>query len=462
MPTLMKGLFARFGHPAGEPADDELLTAFVETRDAQAFESIVRRHGPMVRGVCRRVLRNEADADDAFQAAFLVLVRKADAVRPRSLLGNWLYGVAVNVALKGREVAARRLRLVRNQESGLTEQEHRAGPSPESAIITAELAAVLDQELGGLPDTYRAAVVACDVEGQTRKEAAGRLGWSEGTVASRLARGRAMLAERLTRRGVVAPAAGLTAVFGLAARSPAAIPPGTAERVLAGHASPAAAELARGAAAVLSVGRLKSAAVWLLAAVGAAGVGAAVWAFAPSTPEPARVVGDPEPPPVPRPAAPPQPKAGPMVLTNPAKDITIVSDRDEKFAEFFKRQPLMVASLEVKKVTPLLTAADPSERQFLDAAAYNTGAYHSTYGTFVRVAPIAKPVAGILRPVLEKRGAMAVSLIFRMDAREKDVWHVIGFTTRPGAAKFFTLKEKVPPDDFTPADLVFPGKMDDE
>ena len=199
--------------PSGEPTDEHLLDDFLAHRHAggsqvaeDAFAAIVRRHGPMVRGVCRRVLRNDADADDAFQAVFVVLIRKAEVVRPRNQLGNWLYGVAVNVARRRRDAIARR----RTQEL-VTDV-----PGRESGDVrgTAELRAVIDQELSGLPDAYRAAVVACDLEGHTRAEAAGRLGWSEGTVASRLARGRALLADRLTRRGVAIPAAGWLAVLG--------------------------------------------------------------------------------------------------------------------------------------------------------------------------------------------------------------------------------------------------------
>src|SRR5262249_54868458 len=99
----MRSLIRRLGNrlPPDEPTDEHLLDAFLARRAEDAFEAIVRRHGPMVRGVCRRVLRNDADVDDAFQAVFVVLLRKADSVRPRSRLGNWLYGVAVNVARRG-------------------------------------------------------------------------------------------------------------------------------------------------------------------------------------------------------------------------------------------------------------------------------------------------------------------------------------------------------------------------
>src|SRR5204863_2582452 len=140
----------------------------------------------------------------------VVLLRKASAVRPRNRLGNWLYGVAVNVARRGRDSLARR----RTQEL-VTDVPDRANPERQfGGAENTDLRAVIDQELSGLPDAYRAAVIACDLEGHTRAEAAGRLGWSEGTVASRLARGRALLADRLTRRGLAIPAAGLVAVFG--------------------------------------------------------------------------------------------------------------------------------------------------------------------------------------------------------------------------------------------------------
>src|SRR4051812_32704377 len=190
MRTFLHGLFARLGSPAdGDPGDDQLLAAFVASRDESAFQQIVRRHGPMVHGVCRRVLGNADDADDAFQAVFLVLVRKANSVRPGNLLGNWLHGVAVNVARKGRELNARR----RHHEAAAV-QAGEPGASATGVADTGELREVIDQELSRLPADYRAAVVACDLEGRTRKEAASQLGWSEGTVASRLARARGMLA----------------------------------------------------------------------------------------------------------------------------------------------------------------------------------------------------------------------------------------------------------------------------
>src|SRR5262249_22697344 len=145
----------------------------------------------MVLGVCRRILRHEQDAEDAFQATFLVLVRKAASLRSPRTLANWLHGVARRTALEARSSAAKR----RAKEAALL---------PRSVMPDDpwdDLRAVLDQELEQLAEKYRIAVVLCDLEGKTRKEVARQLGWAEGTVASRLARGRGILARRLARRG---------------------------------------------------------------------------------------------------------------------------------------------------------------------------------------------------------------------------------------------------------------------
>jgi RNA polymerase sigma factor (sigma-70 family) len=179
-----------------EVPDGQLLESFVSRREAAALETLVRRHGPMVWNVCRRVVHNHQDAEDAFQATFLVFVRKAASIVPRELVGNWLYGVAHQTALKTRATAAKR----RTREKQVTEM-------PETAKFDkddwTDLAPVLDQELTQLPDKYRAVIVLCVLEGKTRSEAARQLCWPEGTVAGRLARARTALAKRLTQRGVV-------------------------------------------------------------------------------------------------------------------------------------------------------------------------------------------------------------------------------------------------------------------
>jgi RNA polymerase sigma factor (sigma-70 family) len=198
--VLKNGCLAEVPH--SERADAHLLDRFVRTRDEEAFAAVVRRHGPMVLAVCRRVLGNAADADDAFQAAFLVLARKAATVGRRGLLAPWLHGVAFN--------AARRLRRA-NSRRAVHERpvaELPDSPAPGGVHLSDELTGILDEELSKFPDRYRVPVVLCDLEGLTRKEAARQLGCPEGTVAGRLARARAMLAARLASRGIV-PGAGI-------------------------------------------------------------------------------------------------------------------------------------------------------------------------------------------------------------------------------------------------------------
>jgi RNA polymerase sigma factor (sigma-70 family) len=181
-----------------EQTDGELVRAFVERKCPAAFGELVLRHGPMVLGVCLRVLRHRQDAEDAFQATFLVLARKAGSVSPRDAVGNWLHGVALQTAIRARAITMKR----RRREAVV--------PSvPETAAREAgwdDVAEVLDEELGRLPSHYRAVLLLCDVEGRTRAAAARHLGCPEGSVSSRLSRARAMLAKRLTRRGVTLPA----------------------------------------------------------------------------------------------------------------------------------------------------------------------------------------------------------------------------------------------------------------
>lgn len=181
-------------------SDAQLLDGFVTARDEVAFEALVRRHGPMVLGVCRRVVGNAADADDAFQATFLVLVRRAAAVANRDLLGNWLYGVAFRTSLEARSRMLRR----REKERPVADL---PDPAAQADDGRPELVALLDRELKRLPDKYRLPVVLCELEGASRKTVARRLGIPEGTLSSRLAAARQLLAKRLTRRGVTLGAA---------------------------------------------------------------------------------------------------------------------------------------------------------------------------------------------------------------------------------------------------------------
>ena len=206
--------------------DAVLLARFAATRCEDAFAELVRRHGPVVLGVCRRVCGCRHTADDAFQAAFLVLARRAHQVGRPELLANWLYGVAVRTA---KEAAAARRRAGGQPMSAIPEPAARPAADDDQP----DLRAVLDDELARLPDKYRAAVVLCELDGLSRKTAADRLGIPEGTLSSRLAHARKLLADRLRRRGVTAGlTAGLTAGMLLGESARAVVPPGLADGVM--------------------------------------------------------------------------------------------------------------------------------------------------------------------------------------------------------------------------------------
>ncbi|HYH65282.1 MAG TPA: RNA polymerase sigma factor [Urbifossiella sp.] len=254
--------------------DDELVGRYVVGRDEDAFAELVRRHGAMVLAVCRRVVRNAADADDVFQATFLVLARKAGAIRPPGAVGPWLHGVAFRTARDAARRAARR----REMERRVPPRE----PTPDPPA--ADVRPILDAELDRLPRRFAQVLVLSDMEGQSRGHVAALLRIPEGTVASRLARAREALAARLSRRGVdLAPgavaallAADVHAVVaaelvGAAARAGYAFGLGGVE-----GASPGAVSLANAALAP----RLR----FLLAGVVAAGVAVAGWAAATGTP----------------------------------------------------------------------------------------------------------------------------------------------------------------------------------
>jgi RNA polymerase sigma factor (sigma-70 family) len=260
--------------------DAELLEWFVSDRDDRAFEALVRRHGPMVLAVCRRVLRNEQDAEDAFQATFLVLARKADCVNPRGALAGWLHGVAHNVARKARGRAARRAAV------------EAAAPPRRAELVPTEpnwdeLEPVLDAELAALPEKYRAALVLCDLEGRTRAECAAALDCSEGTLSSRLTRGRRMLAERLTRRGFRCTAGALATL--LAGRTAVLAEPLVASTLplaslAAGTVPVAVSELAHGVLKTMFLRKLRT--VALAALVLVAGAAALVSTAVPTTAAP--------------------------------------------------------------------------------------------------------------------------------------------------------------------------------
>jgi len=191
---------------ADVPTDADLLRRFATTREEAAFALLVQRHGPLVLSVCRRVLGPVPDAEDAFQATFLVLARKAGVIRDPSLLGNWLYGVASRIARKARAGLSKRQ---------MHEKQVQLLPSLQAppSVEPDDLSPVLDEELNRLPEKYRAALVLCYLQGKTNEEAAQLLHWPTGTVKGRLARARELLRNRLIRRGWQASALALVALL---------------------------------------------------------------------------------------------------------------------------------------------------------------------------------------------------------------------------------------------------------
>ncbi len=255
-----------------EWADEELLDRFVSQRDGAAFEVLVRRHGPTVLGVCRRLLQHPQDAEDAFQATFLVLVRKAASLGQRELLGNWLYGVAYRTALRARAAALRR----RKQEKQV-----RTMPEPEIRDASEEwrdLRPFLDHELNRLPDKYRIPIVLCDLEGKTRQDAAEKLDLPVGTLSGRLTTARKLLAKRLAHRGLALSGGALIAALSPSAASaavPAPLVTSTVQaataiaagQAAAGVVSVPVAALAEGVVRAMLIKKLKIAIVVLLTLV---------------------------------------------------------------------------------------------------------------------------------------------------------------------------------------------------
>jgi RNA polymerase sigma factor (sigma-70 family) len=254
----------------GGMTDGQLLDRFVSRRDEAeaAFTALVRRHGPMVLGVCRRILHNVQDAEDAFQATFLVLVGKAATIARPELLGNWLYGVAYRTALDARAAARRRRE---RQVDSMPEPEARGDKDD-----WRELWPILDRELNRLPDKYRLAVVLCDLESRTRSDVAGQLGVPVGTLSGRLTTARRLLAKRLTRHGVSLSIASLASALsgGEALASVSAglvsLTVSTASAIALGQvtataASANAARLAKGVLKVMHPKKLKLALAILVA-----------------------------------------------------------------------------------------------------------------------------------------------------------------------------------------------------
>jgi RNA polymerase sigma factor (sigma-70 family) len=188
------------GHNAEGTSDQVLLEQFVSRRDEGAFAALLERHGSMVFGVCRRILQDEHLAEDAFQATFLVLARKASSICKQHSVASWLHGVALRVARKA-NAEAMHLKQPDARNTGAL------APDPQAEVSWHEMQEILDDELEQLPDRYRLPLVLCYLEGRTRDEAAVQLGWTEGKLKGLLERGRDRLRSRLIRRGVTLSAA---------------------------------------------------------------------------------------------------------------------------------------------------------------------------------------------------------------------------------------------------------------
>jgi RNA polymerase sigma factor (sigma-70 family) len=288
MPTsplsgVIQHLMAAAGPDGGGMTDGELLARFLSSRDDHALAALVRRHAPMVWGVCGRLLHNRHDAEDAFQATFLVLVKKAADV-PRQAVANWLYGVARQTAVRVRATAAKRGRRE-------TQVVNMPEPTVEEVRDT-DWQSVLDEELSRLPDHYRGVLVLCDLEGMTRKEAARQLAIPEGSVASRLARARVMLAKRITRRGVVFSGGSVAAVLSAGSASGSAPPTLVASTIKAvtlvaagraaapGGISAKVAALTEGVISAMSIAKVRGVVVLALVACALA-AGVTALAFGP-------------------------------------------------------------------------------------------------------------------------------------------------------------------------------------
>src|SRR5262249_43256570 len=198
-------------------SDAQLLRCFVTGGPEGAFATLVQRHGPMVWHLCRSMVHDPQDAEDAFQATFLVLVQKGRSIRGPELLGNWLYGVAYRVAARARARAAcRRARETRGSEMSAAKGREDVGLRESQPIV--------HEELQRLPEKYRAPLLLGYFQGKTSAEAARLLGWPVGTVKGRLNRARALLRGRLLRRGLAPATTGLAALLAAPRSAAAAVP----------------------------------------------------------------------------------------------------------------------------------------------------------------------------------------------------------------------------------------------
>ncbi len=271
-------------------ADASLLERFVAGRDEAAFELLIWRHGPMVLGLCRRMLHCEQDAEDAFQAAFLLLARKAASVRRREAVAGWLYRTAYRIALRVRQTD-------RHRPVAIPPGADPVASASEPDIIWRDLRPVLDDEIHRLPAKYRLPIILCYFQGRTHAEAALELGCPKGTVSVRLQRGRELLRGRLTRRGLALSAASLALLA--AGRTASAAVPGAllhgtlkaallfaAGKAVAGAASVRAVAWTQGVLRAMILSKLKLLAAVVLTAATATGAGFLLSRTTASPPQP--------------------------------------------------------------------------------------------------------------------------------------------------------------------------------
>jgi RNA polymerase sigma factor (sigma-70 family) len=387
-------------------SDGQLLERFILGRDEAAFTALLRRHGPMVFGVCRRVVGTFHDAEDAFQATFLVLARKAASVRRREAVGSWLYGVAYRTALAARARVGRH----RRREKQVQDMPERQA---ETEPTWPGLQALLDQELNRLPDLYRLPVVLCALEGRSRREVARQLNIPEGTVSSRLATGRRLLAKRLARQGLAlsgASVAALLAESGASASVPAALLASTTKAALlvaagqtaaAGLVSAQVAALSEGVLRMMFVAKLKAVTL-LFSGVAAVGLGTGgLWQAAAVTPSPSDVD---------RPQA--------VAQADPAKggsggpkadDPRRASDREQELREQLEKARREAEALRVE-VERLRAQAEAERKQAKDALRaaleearrYPGQATNSTTGPAPQTAPVSSKPAPQTAPASSK------------------------------------------------------------
>ena len=331
-------------------SDGQLLDRYLSSRDEGAFEAIVNVHGPMVLSLCRRFLRDPRDIEDAFQATFLVLARKAGSIRNREVLSSWLYGVAYRVAVRSRSQVLKR----RSIETGGSGLDDCAGAAMREVD---EIGPVLDQELNRLPEKYRAPIVLCYLKEQTHDQAAAQLQWPVGTVRSRLARGRELLKDRLTRRGCSPATAMLIAgpggsIGSFTAAVPQALVQATVEAAsrylwgvssgvlpgvlavtstLSPSLSGSATTLAQGVLLTMSLSQIKIIAAGVAAAsLFVGGLGAGAWALGPPGQGQGTGAPAPEQKPEPKPAAKPSKPYSVQEFTVPASPSTSPSPGVER------------------------------------------------------------------------------------------------------------------------------------